>query len=284
VTRKKKLLTVAAGDPPELAAFLAVRLSIVPVAAATLVAQGAVHVDGRRAGDASAALRPGARVLVYLSEASPGAAPPLPLAYEDDWLLIVDKPAGVLSQPTRGEASSALDERIRARFPDARLLHRLDRDASGLVLFARSEAARAPLQRALEAGQIARSYLAVVGGLVEGSGEVTLRIGRDPRDPRRRVAHPPNATAGEPARSRYRALRRGATTSVLELELDTGRTHQLRVHLSAIGHPIVGDRLYGGVPAERLHLHAARLALPHPRDARHLVVTSPAPFPVDAPA
>jgi RluA family pseudouridine synthase len=278
---RKKLLTVAAGDPPVLDAFLAARLSLSSAASAALIARGSVQVDGRRCLDGTRSLAVGARVTAHLTADAP-AGPSLPIVYQDDWLLVVDKPAGVPSQPTRAESATALDARIQAQHPDARMMHRLDRDASGLVLFARSPEARAPLQRALEAGEIARAYTAVVAGLLEGAGAIDLRIARDPTDERRRVAHPAASSAGQAALSRWRAVQKGATSTLVELELDTGRTHQLRVHLQAVGHPILGDRLYGGPPADRLHLHATRLTLPHPRDRRPLELTSPPPFPVDA--
>jgi 23S rRNA pseudouridine1911/1915/1917 synthase len=277
---RKKLLTVAVGDPPLLDAFLTARLGLAPAAAVALIARGAVQVGGRRCADATRELAVGDKLVIHLADEAPG--PTLPIVFVDDWMLVVEKPAGVASQATRGDAASALDARIGARFPDARMMHRLDRDASGLVLFARSPEARAPLQQSLERGEISRAYVAVVAGRLEGTGTIELRIGRDPRDERRRVAHPARSTAGQPALSRYRAAWQGASTTLVELELETGRTHQLRVHLAAIGHPILGDRLYGGPPAERLYLHAARLALPHPRDRRPVELASPPPFPVDA--
>jgi RluA family pseudouridine synthase len=280
---RKKLLTVAVGDPLILDAFVATRLSLRPALATALIAQGAVHVDGARATDATRSLMPGSRVIVYLASDVPGSGPTFAITYEDDWLIVVDKPAGMPSQPTRGESATALDARVIARFPDARMMHRLDRDASGLVLFARSPAARAPLQHALEGGKIERHYRAVVSGRLEGAGTIDFRIGRDPRDERRRIAHPASSTAGQPASSHWRALAAGTSSTALALELDTGRTHQLRVHLSAIGHPILGDRLYGGANAERLHLHATRLRLPHPRDEHIVEVVSVPPFSVDAP-
>jgi RluA family pseudouridine synthase len=280
---RKRLFTAAVGDPPRLVELVAARLQLSTAAATGLVARGAVHVDGRRAQDATASIALGSKVTVFVPEDAPAAGPPLRYAYEDPWVLVVDKPTDVPSQPTRGDSASALDVRVQQRDPEARLLHRLDRDASGLVLFARVPEARAPLQRALEAGQIDRRYVALVAGQLVGSGEIALRIGRDPRDERRRVALPESAPGGQAARSHYRARTQGPTSTVVDLRLDTGRTHQLRVHLAAIGHPILGDRLYGGPPAARLHLHAERLAFPHPRDGRPIEVTAPAPLPVDAP-
>lgn len=279
----KRLFTCAVGDPATLAALIAARLGVSETEAVALVARGAVQVAGRRATVAAQPIERGARITVRIPEdrVQPDE---LTVLHRDPWLLIVDKPAGMVSQPSRGESESALDARVRARFAEARMMHRLDRDASGLVLFALAPEARAPLQAALEAGEIERGYLAVVTGRLDGEGEIALRIGRDPKDERRRIAHPEASSAGQAAKSHYRALRHGAASTVVALALETGRTHQLRVHLQAIGHPILGDRLYGGPPAARLCLHAERLALPHPRDRRPLVVTSPVPPELEADA
>ncbi|HUS66132.1 MAG TPA: RluA family pseudouridine synthase, partial [Kofleriaceae bacterium] len=266
-----------------LAAWLAARLSVGAAQAAALIARGAVQVDGRRATDGSRALPAGTRVTVFVEPVVDEAA--LKLAYQDGWFLVVDKPPGVPSQATRTDSASALDAQVQRAVPEARMMHRLDRDASGLVLFAAKAEARAPLQAALEGGRIDRVYLAVVAGRLDGEGRVALRIARDPSDERRRVALPEAAPGGQAAASRWRALAKGATATALELRLETGRTHQLRVHLAAIGHPILGDRLYGGPAAARLCLHATRLALPHPRDGRPVEVRSPPPaeLGVDAP-
>jgi RluA family pseudouridine synthase len=271
---KKRLFTVAIGDPPTLAAAIAARLSLGADEVAAAIARGSVQLDGRRAGG-DQPVRPGARVIVHLRSDSDIT---ITTVYADEWIVVVDKPSGVPSQATRGEAATALDARVQAAHPGARLVHRLDRDASGLVLFSLDERARAPLQRALDAGQIERRYLAVVAGRLDGEGTIALRIARDPHDERRRRALPENDPNGQEARSRWRARSHAHNRTTLELTLETGRTHQLRVHLAAIGHPIVGDRLYGGPDAPRLHLHAHALALPHPRDGRPLSFSSPAPF------
>jgi RluA family pseudouridine synthase len=224
-------------------------------------------VGGSRCLDPDARLSPGTRVVVHVDERT---APEPAIVYEDEWLLVADKPAGMPSQATRADASGTLEAWARARHPEARLLHRLDRDASGLVIL--SLRGRAALQEALNGGRIDRRYLARVTPPLAGEGDIRLRIGRDPKDPRRRRALPENDPNGEPAHTHYRSA------SLVELTLDTGRTHQIRVHLSAIGHPIDGDVLYGGAPAERLMLHAHALTLPHPRDGRRLQFDSPAPF------
>ncbi len=269
MSSRKRLFTVALGDPPTLQAAVSARLG-----EGIDVAGGGAHVDGRRQTDPQMALQAGMRVVVYIDERTT-AAPRI--IFADDWLLVVDKPAGMPSQVTRGDSAHTLDAWAQARRADARLVNRLDRDASGLILLSQKIAARAPLATALDKGRIARRYLALVDGNLE-SGEIALRVARDPHDERRRRALPENDPNGQDARSQYRAVGKQGAQTLLELTLTTGRTHQLRVHLAAIGHPIVGDSLYGGAPAERLMLHAHALELPHPRDNTPLAFSAPAAF------
>jgi 23S rRNA pseudouridine1911/1915/1917 synthase len=280
---RKRVLTVAVGDPPQLDRWLAARLPPEPGAdplprAREHVAQGAVHVDGRRCLDPSTPLRPGQRLTIFLA-APPASLPPLHVIHRDRHLLVIEKPSGVPTQATHGTSREALDERVRCEIDaDARPLHRLDRDASGLVLFARPEA-RARLQAAMAAGAIDRRYIAIVSPRLDGEGRINLRIGRDPTDRRRRTALPERAPSGEAAASRWRVRAHTGDRAALELTLETGRTHQLRVHLAAIGHPILGDRLYGGDAAERLCLHAHQLTVPDPpQPARTFTSEVPALF------
>jgi RluA family pseudouridine synthase len=263
----KKIFTVAIGDPATLGECVAARIGAVDLS------RGGVHLDGRRCLDASAPVQVGMRVVVYLDDRP---APEPRLVYEDDWLMVADKPAGLASQATRGEAARTVDAWVQVRHFDARLVHRLDRDASGLILISR-ERSRETLAHALAEGKIDRRYLALVSG-APTDGDIRLRIGRDPRDERRRRALPENDPNGQPAHSQVRSVERRGAHTLVELTLDTGRTHQLRVHLSAIGHAIVGDPLYGGAPAERLMLHAHTLRLAHPRDGQALDFRSEAPF------
>jgi 23S rRNA pseudouridine1911/1915/1917 synthase len=188
--------------------------------------------------------------------------------YRDDDVLVVNKPCGMPSQATRDASSGALDRLVTDELdPRARLLHRIDRDASGLVLFTRSEPARSRFAALLRSHALERTYCALVWGRWQPErGELAGTIGRDPRD-RRRMA----VGSGQPAVTRFRlichgATQRGAPVSQLELDLVTGRTHQIRVHLAHAGHPICGDGLYGsegvGHQVDRLFLHAHRLAWP----------------------
>jgi RluA family pseudouridine synthase len=190
------------------------------------------------------------------------------VVHEDDEVLVVEKPIGVASQAARDRAADALDRLVARRDPGARLLHRLDRDASGLVLFTRTGAARRRLAALLDRGAVERRYAAVAWGhLAADAGVLDRPIGPDPRDRRRMSA----GAHGRPALTRYRVVRRGhapggSPTTLVELDLATGRTHQIRVHLAAAGHPLCGDRLYGPAdppePIARLCLHAIRLAWP----------------------
>jgi tRNA pseudouridine32 synthase / 23S rRNA pseudouridine746 synthase len=200
--------------------------------------------------------------------------------YEDESLVAIDKPAGLLSVPGRGEANrDCVAARVQAEVPDALVVHRLDQATSGVMLFARGAATQRALSSAFAERRVAKRYAAVVHGLVhDNDGEIDLPLITDwPNRPRQRVDH----ERGKPSLTRWRVLSRDAAvgTTRLQLEPVTGRSHQLRVHLAAIGHAIVGDTLYAPPPhAPRLMLHACELRLPHPADTRTLVIVSPLPF------
>jgi tRNA pseudouridine32 synthase / 23S rRNA pseudouridine746 synthase len=202
----------------------------------------------------------------------------------DDALIVVDKPAGLLSVPGRGaDKQDCAASRAQQLWPDALVVHRLDQATSGLLLMARGLTAQRALSRAFEQGHIAKDYVAVVHGLVAAdTGRIDLPLAADwPNRPRQRV----DAVAGKPSVTRWQVLTRDVTqcTTRLALSPQTGRTHQLRVHLQAIGHPIVGDRLYGTsaepdrVPA-RMLLHAGALRFAHPGSGEPVGFESPPPF------
>ena len=205
--------------------------------------------------------------------------------HEDEALLVLDKPAGLLSVPGRGpDKADCLSARARQRWPDALVVHRLDQATSGLLLMARGAAVQRALSAAFAERRIRKRYEALVHGLppapdtADGWGEIDLPLRLDwPRRPRSIV----EGAHGKPSRTRWRVLERNAAGACTRLELEpvTGRSHQLRVHLQALGHPIVGDALYGpedGAP--RLMLHARTLALAHPVSGRPLVLSRRAPF------
>ncbi len=209
----------------------------------------------------------------------------LELLYVDDWLLVVSKPAGLLTQPGRGEdKADCLLSRVQQAYPDALIVHRLDRDTSGLLVLGRGKQPHRELSILFAHRQVKKRYIAVVAGKLEQeSGEINLPLALDwPNRPLHQVNH----DSGKPSCTRYQMLSYDAerNTSRVELEPVTGRSHQLRVHMQAIGHPIVGDELYAPreirQKAERLLLHAATLAFRHPHNdsSAELSFLSPAPF------
>lgn len=213
------------------------------------------------------------------------AAPPHPWLHLDDDLLVLDKPAGLLSVPGRGpDKQDCLSRRVQAQLPGALVVHRLDMATSGLMLMARHSRSQVLLSRAFETRQIRKQYIAVVHGRLSGGDDwqlIDLPLAADwPRRPLQKV----DREQGKPSQTRWRVIERGEHSTRLLLEPLTGRSHQLRVHLQAIGHAIVGDALYGneadrtGPPAPRLMLHASALALRHPVSERPLRFDSPAPF------
>jgi tRNA pseudouridine32 synthase / 23S rRNA pseudouridine746 synthase len=205
----------------------------------------------------------------------------VPVLYVDDAMVVVDKPAGLLTVPGRGEhLRDCAATRVQTRFADALVVHRLDQATSGLLLFGRGAAAQRALSRAFEARQVAKHYTAVVGGLMaEDQGSIELPLAADwPNRPRQQV----DAVQGKLSITHWRVLSRDAANDTTRVELVplTGRSHQLRVHLQAIGHPIVGDTLYAPptLVAPRLMLHACALTLPHPDDGRPMNFCSTVPF------
>jgi tRNA pseudouridine32 synthase/23S rRNA pseudouridine746 synthase len=205
------------------------------------------------------------------------------VAWFDEALIAVDKPAGLLAVPGRGEdKQDCVAHRVQARWPDALIVHRLDMATSGLMLLARGALAQRRLSAAFAERAVQKQYIAVVDGLVEGQqGVITLPLAADwPNRPRQRV----DVERGKPSTTEWQVLSRaplGARTRLALAPL-TGRSHQLRVHLQAIGHPIVGDTLYANAAAasasSRLLLHASRLELAHPSTGARLLFESPAPF------
>jgi tRNA pseudouridine32 synthase/23S rRNA pseudouridine746 synthase len=205
---------------------------------------------------------------------------PAMILHADDALIVICKPAGLLAVPGRGvDKADCAAVRVQALYPDVRVVHRLDMATSGLMLMARGAAVQRHLSRAFETRRVDKCYVAIVHGLIaDDAGEITLPIGADwPNRPRQRV----DAAGGKPALTRWRVLARdrAAQTTRLALQPLTGRTHQLRVHLAAIGHAIVGDALYAAPSqAVRLMLHARSLALEHPLDGQRVNFEAPLPF------
>ncbi len=193
-------------------------------------------------------------------------------------MLIVNKPAGLLAVPGRGaDKQDCLSARIQAIFPDALVVHRLDMATSGLLVFARGAAMQRRLSMMFQRREIEKRYVAVCAGQMEqDSGRIALPLAIDwPNRPKSKVDY----AQGKPSLTRYRVLDILENQSRLALEPVTGRTHQLRLHLAAIGHPILGDALYGDVhSAPRLLLHACALAFHHPASGESLCFEHAAPF------
>jgi len=206
--------------------------------------------------------------------------------FADDYLLVFDKPSGLLSVPGRGaDKQDCLSARAQAIYPDALVVHRLDMSTSGLLLMARGIAMQRLLNSAFASRAVSKRYAALVAGVVEPPagdadwGQIDLPIQVDwPHRPMRMVDH----ENGKPSLTRWRIQHSMDSSTYLELEPVTGRTHQLRVHLAAIGHPILGDALYAPpavqARAPRLLLHACLLDLQHPATGQALQFRSPAAF------
>jgi 23S rRNA pseudouridine1911/1915/1917 synthase len=240
-----------------------------------------VRVNGEPVRRGDAAIRDDDRVELGAPPPPPLAAP-LRLVHEDDDLLVIDKPPGLLTIATERErgrtAYRMVSDYVAARERGRRvfIVHRLDRETSGLVCFAKSFAVKRALQAQFEARSVDRGYVTVVEGrMEEGSG--TLR-GRLVEDRSLRVRPARGTGAGKEAVTRYRVLDRGRDATLLELTLVTGRRGQIRAQLAALGHPIVGDAAYGSRrdPIRRVCLHATRLGLRHPRGGS-LRLESPLP-------
>lgn len=256
------------------------------------IALGAVRCE-ERALTASTRLKGGERILVEPQphEADDAFAPDpleLDMVYEDDELLVVDKPAGLVVHPAPGNWRGTLMNGLLhhrpalARLPRAGIVHRLDRDTSGLLVVAKTERALDSLSAQLADRSMGRWYLALVAGACEPVGSIDAPIGRDPVSRVRMAAL--DAGQGKPARTHYERLALGRLdghdVSLLECRLESGRTHQIRVHLRSIGHPLVGDPVYRGPMLggfKRQALHAWRLALRHPVDQRARQWRSPLP-------
>lgn len=207
----------------------------------------------------------------------------LDVVFLDDTMVVVNKPSGLLAVPGRGEGrADCMVSRVCLRFEDAMIVHRLDMATSGLLVLARGEAMQRALSMAFQDRRVSKRYVALVHGLLkEDAGVVDLPLITDwPRRPMQMVCH----ERGKPSLTRYRVLGRDADRGLSRVELEpvTGRSHQLRVHMLAVGHPIAGDPLYGDATVQqaypRLMLHACRIDMPHPISGESLSLSSPAPF------
>ena len=258
-----------------------------------LIGAGAVRLNGAPAAKPAHKLRAGDALVVELrptpmSQAFVPQAMDLAIVHEDEHLAIIDKPAGLVVHPAPGHGSGTLlngllarDARA-ARLPRAGIVHRLDKDTSGLMVVARSRAAMDALVAQIGARQVHREYLALAHRPWQGppAREIDAPIGRDPRNRLRMAVVDLARHPGKTAQTRCEWLQNAEAGCLLRCLLRTGRTHQIRVHLAQLGHPLVGDALYGGAPAAgmaRQALHARRLSLAHPITGAPLDFVAPLP-------
>ena len=263
-----------------------------------LIDDGHVQVAGRQA-KANLALKDGDQVSIELPAPVPTSAQPedipVPVLYEDADLVVVNKPAGMVVHPAAGHNSGTLVNALLHHVDDLSgiggelrpgIVHRLDKGTSGVMVVAKHDAAHEALARQFADREVDKEYVALVWGVVQAGRRIDLPIGRDPNDRQKMSARSRRARSAVTRITRAQHLK-GVT--LCQVAIATGRTHQIRVHLNAIGHPIVGDPTYGGVRQrvpqdlrpvlrlERPFLHAARLAFTHPTEGREMSFDAPLP-------
>lgn len=278
---------ITAAEPTRrIDALLVDKLGLTRSASSRLIKEGAVLVEGRPVRP-SFMPSPGDKIIVTLKEERqlPAPQPPeLTILYQDDKILVIDKPAGIAVHTAPGERGRAtIADALTSHVADPEtperpgIVHRLDKDTSGVLIVARDPDTKADLARQFKDRESQKTYLAVViGRLRPAEATIRLPLARKPQDPMRRAVHP----GGKDAETAYRTLAEAPGYSLVEAHPKTGRTHQIRVHFAALGHPVAGDRLYGGrqlpgAPARQL-LHAASLTIRHP-DKGEMTFNSPMP-------
>lgn len=261
-----------------------------------LITDGRVTVD-RRDARANLAMRQGDVVTVHVPEPAPSEVAPEPLPidilYQDADVAVVNKPAGMVVHPGAGHVSGTLVNALLHHLPDLSgvggelrpgVVHRLDRGTSGVMIIAKNDEAHHELSRQFHDREVEKEYIALVWGVVQAGRRIDAAIGRDPENRQKMSAR---ARRARHAVTRITRAHQMPSVTLCHVAIQTGRTHQIRVHLSAIGHPVVGDALYGGVRRhvpgdvravqrlERPFLHAARIVFHHPRDGRRMEFAAP---------
>ncbi len=260
-----------------------------------LIEQGNIQVNGKVCTSKKATVQPGDRIFLIIPAAQPlelqAEDIPLDILYEDDFLLIINKPAGLVVHPAPGHSQGTLVNALLAHCPNLPgiggvqrpgIVHRLDKDTTGAMVIAKTDQAQQHLQAQLKAKTARREYLGIVYGAPSAeSGTIDLPIGRHPVD-RKKMAVVPIEKGGRAAVTHWRVKERLGNYTLMHFQLETGRTHQIRVHCAQIGHPIVGDPVYSsgrsvGVNLSGQALHAWRLRLQHPVTQELIEVTAPPP-------
>lgn len=272
--------------------FLSAQFDVTRTAAARLLEEGAATVDGKTVAK-NYKLRAGETVSLELPPIKDVETKaediPLTIVYEDEDIAVIDKPKGMVVHPAAGNEEGTLVNALLYHMGDRLsgiggerrpgIVHRIDKDTSGLLVIAKNDFAHTVLSEGLKTHSIDREYMAVaIGGFKDDAGTVNKPIGRNPKD-RKKMAI---VADGREAITHYTVAERFNGYTLLAVKLETGRTHQIRVHLSSIGHPLLGDTVYGGKSTLKMHLdgqtlHAYRLTLTHPRTGKTMTFESPLP-------
>ena len=289
-TERAEVLEGTIASPARLDKALAEATGLSRARVQGLIEEGRVDVAGKTAASASAKVAAGAPFRIILAAAMPAAAQPedipLVIAYEDQHLIVVDKPAGMVVHPAVGNITgtlvNALLHHCRGQLSGINgvarpgIVHRIDKDTSGLLVVAKSDAAHEGLAAQFAAHTVHRRYIAVTAGIPSpAEGTIDARVGRSDADRKKMTVLPNNSSRGKSAITHYKVLERLDGAAVIECRLETGRTHQVRVHCASIGHPLLGDPVYGRTPKPlrpvldrlgfaRQALHAAELGFQHP--------------------
>ena len=281
-------MTTYTGDGSRLDVLLSREGELSRSRAAELIRQGAVTVNGKAETKPACKPEAGAAITLEMPELRPAGVEaqdiPLTVLYQDQHLAVVVKPQGMVVHPAAGNADGTLVNALLYHLDSLSgiggemrpgIVHRLDKDTSGLLLVAKDDATHAALSEALSQRQMEKHYYAVVAGVMkEDAGVIDAPIGRSHTD-RKKMAVVPD---GRPSRTEWRAVRRWGDRTLLDIHLITGRTHQIRVHMSSIHHPVLGDPIYGhkNMPhAPRLMLHAYSLSFTHPATGERMTFTAP---------
>jgi 23S rRNA pseudouridine1911/1915/1917 synthase len=282
--------TLTAESPSRLDVLVAEGCGVTRSQAARWIAEGLCLINGQAARKAGEAVKPGDAIAVTIPEPKPDKAEkediPISILYQDQDIAVVDKPCGMVTHPAGGNTKGTLVNALLYALDGLSgiggvqrpgIVHRLDKDTSGVLLVAKNDAAHLALSKQLKDRSVEKHYLAVVeGAMKEPKGRIDQPVGRSKKD-RKRMAV---TEGGRPSQTEWTVLEALKGATLLDVRILTGRTHQIRVHMQHIRHPVAGDPVYGlrgGVKAPRLMLHAHTLAFTHPRTGERMAFTAPPP-------